>query len=59
LFIGAHVTAAELALKPSTKVMMMGQPEAVVQQVQQEALAAPEIQDDFDIGEGQAAGRRP
>jgi hypothetical protein len=30
--------------------MMMGQPEAVIQQAHAEALAAPEVQDDFDIG---------
>lgn len=28
----------------------MGQPEAVIQQAHAEALAAPEVQDDFDIG---------
>jgi hypothetical protein len=32
------------------QVMMMGQPEAVIQQAAAEALAAPEVQDDFDIG---------
>lgn len=41
---------ADLAIKPNTKVMMMGQPEAVIQQAHAEALAAPEVQDDFDIG---------
>lgn len=32
--------------------MMMGQPEAVIEQAHAEALAAPEVQDDFDIKEG-------
>jgi hypothetical protein len=35
---------------PLLQVMMMGQPEAVIQQAHAEALAAPEVQDDFDIG---------
>eukprot|EP00882_Tetradesmus_deserticola_P016514 GHRQ01017644.1.p3 GENE.GHRQ01017644.1~~GHRQ01017644.1.p3 ORF type:complete len:149 (+),score=76.05 GHRQ01017644.1:845-1291(+) len=30
--------------------MMMGQPEALIQQAHAQALAAPEVQDDFDIG---------
>lgn len=41
---------ADLNLKATTKVMMMGQPEASIAKADEEALAAPEVQDDFDIG---------
>lgn len=40
----------ELAIKPNARIMMMGQPEAVLQQAEAEVAAAPEVQDDFDIG---------
>eukprot|EP00879_Flechtneria_rotunda_P025810 GHRR01027457.1.p1 GENE.GHRR01027457.1~~GHRR01027457.1.p1 ORF type:complete len:318 (+),score=104.28 GHRR01027457.1:538-1491(+) len=46
-------TIADLLIKPNAKVMMMGQPEAVIQKTDAEVLAAPEIQDDFDIGENE------
>lgn len=40
---------SDLSIKPTTKVMMMGQPDAVVAQVEEQAAAAPEVQDDFDL----------
>ncbi|CAG9460943.1 unnamed protein product [Pedinophyceae sp. YPF-701] len=39
----------ELALKATTKLMMMGQPDEVIAKVAEEAAAAPEVEDDFDI----------
>mmetsp|Transcript_3118 Transcript_3118/g.7811 ORF Transcript_3118/g.7811 Transcript_3118/m.7811 type:complete len:329 (-) Transcript_3118:143-1129(-) len=39
----------DLALKPGVKIMMMGTPDAVIEQTQKEAEAAPDVQDDFDI----------
>lgn len=44
-----NVKISDLALKPGTKVMMMGTPEAVIQQTAAEAEKAPEIQDDLDL----------
>lgn len=35
---------ADLAIKPNTKVMMMGQPEEVIAKTDAEQLAAPEVQ---------------
>lgn len=35
---------ADLVIKPSTKVMMMGQPEEVIAKADAEQLAAPEVQ---------------
>jgi ubiquitin-like domain-containing CTD phosphatase 1 len=43
------VSVGDLVIKPNAKIMMMGQPEAVVKQVEEQALAAPEVQDDFDL----------
>ncbi|KAF8065667.1 ublcp1 [Scenedesmus sp. PABB004] len=48
---GAAVS--ELSLKPGARVMMMGQPDDVIAQTAAAAAAAPEVQDDFDIGEGE------
>lgn len=41
---GDEAVIADLAIKPNTKVMMMGQPEAVIAQAEAEQLAAPEVQ---------------
>lgn len=35
---------ADLAIKPNSKVLMMGQPEAVIQKQDEDAQAAPEVQ---------------
>ncbi len=35
---------ADLVIKPTTKVMMMGQPEEVIAKIDAEQLAAPEVQ---------------
>ncbi|GIL65800.1 hypothetical protein Vafri_19425 [Volvox africanus] len=40
----------ELQIKPNVKFMMMGTPEATIAAAAKEAEAAPEVQDDFDIG---------
>ncbi|KAG2486031.1 hypothetical protein HYH03_015239 [Edaphochlamys debaryana] len=40
----------DLAIKPNVKFMMMGTPEAAIEAAAKEAEAAPEVQDDFDIG---------
>ncbi|GFR41728.1 hypothetical protein Agub_g2479 [Astrephomene gubernaculifera] len=40
----------DLQIKPSVKFMMMGTPEATIAATAKEAEAAPEVQDDFDIG---------
>lgn len=37
-------TVADLLIRPNTKIMMMGQPEAVIQQQDAAASAAPEVQ---------------
>lgn len=41
---------SDLALKAATKVMMMGQREAAIAEADAAAMAAPEVQDDFDLG---------
>jgi len=49
------VPMSDLALKPGLKIMMMGTPEAVTAAVDRMAEVAPQIQDDFDLGEGSLA----
>ncbi|KAI8474471.1 MAG: MGC81798 protein-like protein [Monoraphidium minutum] len=46
---GDESKVADLAIKASTKIMMMGQREEVIAKTDAEALAAPEVQDDFDL----------
>ncbi|PNH07422.1 Ubiquitin-like domain-containing CTD phosphatase 1, partial [Tetrabaena socialis] len=45
----------ELLIKPSVKFMMMGTPEAAIAAAVRESEAAPEVQDDFDIGADEQA----
>ncbi|KAL4441219.1 hypothetical protein ABPG77_011456 [Micractinium sp. CCAP 211/92] len=44
-------TVADLLLRPGSKVMMMGQPEAAIEKVDRGSEVAPHVQDDFDIQE--------
>mmetsp|Transcript_39962 Transcript_39962/g.55552 ORF Transcript_39962/g.55552 Transcript_39962/m.55552 type:complete len:317 (+) Transcript_39962:133-1083(+) len=44
------VLLTDLKLKPNFRVMMMGTPEAAIENLEMEAKFAPEIQDDFDVG---------
>ncbi|KIZ06716.1 ubiquitin-like domain containing CTD phosphatase 1 [Monoraphidium neglectum] len=46
---GDEAKVSDLAIKASTKVMMMGQREETIAAAEAEALAAPEVQDDFDL----------
>mmetsp|Transcript_19420 Transcript_19420/g.54299 ORF Transcript_19420/g.54299 Transcript_19420/m.54299 type:complete len:341 (+) Transcript_19420:134-1156(+) len=41
---------SNLNVKPGAKVMMMGTPEVAIRATEEAAQAAPEVQDDFDIG---------
>mmetsp|Transcript_13050 Transcript_13050/g.24955 ORF Transcript_13050/g.24955 Transcript_13050/m.24955 type:complete len:319 (+) Transcript_13050:92-1048(+) len=47
---GDDVLLTALNLKPNFKVMLMGTPEAAIAKVEAEAAEAPEVKDDFDIG---------
>ncbi|PNW84301.1 hypothetical protein CHLRE_04g228900v5 [Chlamydomonas reinhardtii] len=47
---GDEAPVGELAIKPNVKLMMMGTPEAAIEAVAKEEEAAPEVQNDFDIG---------
>ncbi|MEW5297889.1 MAG: hypothetical protein WDW38_007082 [Sanguina aurantia] len=42
---------ADLVIKPGAKIMMMGTPDAEIEQAAKDAASAPEVQDDFDISE--------
>jgi ubiquitin-like domain-containing CTD phosphatase 1 len=44
----------ELGLKPGAKLMMMGTREADISAAEAHAAAAPEVEDDFETGEGAA-----
>mmetsp|Transcript_14455 Transcript_14455/g.31326 ORF Transcript_14455/g.31326 Transcript_14455/m.31326 type:complete len:322 (-) Transcript_14455:948-1913(-) len=46
---GDDTVISDLQLKPGLKVMMMGSPDTVIEQIAKEAEAAPEVADDFDL----------
>ncbi|GBF89622.1 ubiquitin-like domain-containing CTD phosphatase [Raphidocelis subcapitata] len=46
---GDDAKVGDLAVKATTKIMMMGQREEAIAQTEAAALAAPEVQDDFDL----------